>query len=49
MACNEGILPVTVLFFDAVGNQAREPYIILGGKEVAINEPRVLPLKHGIE
>lgn len=49
VARDKGILSVTVLMFDAVGYQAREPYIILCGKEVAIDEPRVLPLKHGIE
>lgn len=49
MTRDEGILSVTVLLFDAVGDQARESYVVLGSKEVAIDEPRVFLLEHGIE
>lgn len=49
MTGDKGILSVAVLLFDAIGDHARESYVVLGGKKVAVHEPRAFPLEHCIE
>lgn len=49
MTSNKRILSVTILFLDAIGNQARKTYEVLCGKEVAVNEPSIVLLENGVE